>query len=234
MLLILTVALGIYVVLKPGYFRCLNISREAVELIAPNVYVSPEMPDDMRDSLLLYLEEARKRISNFFGEQQARPMVIAGHNLQAIRYFGAVNARTGLTHLAITGAYIVLEPEGINPDVLAHELCHAELMARIGWWSRTFQVPAWFDEGLAMLLDNRFPQAEEEWEMITHGGAYAPPLSSLATNRLFFENPNHVYLNYLTARHEVLQWYASRGQDGLLALCECLAAGRSFRQCYRK
>lgn len=202
-------------------------------MIAPNVYVTPQMPMEMRDTLLLHLQKAQKRITGFFGSQQARPLIIAGHDLQAIRYFGAVNARTGLTHLAVTGAYIVLEPDGINTDVLAHELCHAELMARVGWWSRTFEVPAWFDEGLAMLLDGRFPEAETEWQTFTQNGQYAPPLHTISSNRHFFGNPHHVYLNYLTARHEVNDWYATQQQHGLLTLCKCLSEGTPFQQCYR-
>lgn len=232
--LLLTAAVSIYVILKPGYFRCLNIRREGMEQIAPDVYVTPQMPALMRHSLLYHLQQANQRIVAFFGSRQARPVIIAGHDLSAIRYFGTAQARTGLTHLAITGAYIVLEPEGINTDVLTHELCHAELMARVGWRSRTFQVPAWFDEGLAMLLDERFPQAEQEWEILTHGGLSAPPLDMLATNRRFFGNPHHVYLNYLTARHEVKLWYEKNGQAGLLELCRCLAAGKPFERCYHR
>ncbi|MCS7019151.1 MAG: hypothetical protein NZM34_08595 [Bernardetiaceae bacterium] len=233
-LLLLLMAMGIYVVLQPGYFRCLNISRENMTMIAPRVYVTPQMPATMRDSLLYYLKQAQQRIIGFFGSQQANPIIIAGHDLWAIRYFGAVQARTGMTHLAPTGAYIVLAPEGINADVLAHELCHAELMARVGWWNRTFQVPAWFDEGLAMLLDNRFPNAETEWQAITQNGQYAPPLAELTTNRSFFSNPHHLYLNYLTARHEVEQWYSVHRQRGLQLLCKCLADGHSFHQCYKR
>ena len=230
--LLLLTAIGIYIVLKPGYFRCLNISREGMEMIAPKVYVTPQMPMEMRDTLLLHLQKASRRIDSFFGSKQAQPIVIAGHDLQAIRYFGAANARTGLTHLSITGAYIVLAPEGINTDVLAHELCHAELMARVGWWNRTFEIPAWFDEGLAMLLDKRFPLAEEEWQVFTQNGQHAPSLHTINSNRRFFGNPHHVYLNYLTARHEVQKWYDTHQQRGLLAFCQCLTAGKSFTKCY--
>lgn len=230
--LLLLLAAGIYALLRPGYFRCLNISRENMHMIAPNVYVTPQMPAAMRDSLLLHLERAKRRIVDFFDSQQANPLIIAGHDLQAIRYFGTAQARVGVTHLAVTGAYIVLEPEGINTDVLAHELCHAELMARVGWRNRTFKVPAWFDEGLAMLLDRRFPDAEAEWQILTQNGKYAPSLEELTTNRRFFGNPHHTYLNYLTARREVARWYATRRREGLLALCKCLSEGKDFEQCY--
>lgn len=228
----LIVALGIYAIIRPEYFRCLNVDSQKMKQIAPRIYVTPQMPTVLQDCLLTCLTTAQKRVEQFFGTQQAKPVIIAGHNIETIRYFGAPNARTGLTHLAITGAYIVLEPEGINSDVLAHELCHAELLERIGWCSRTFQLPAWFDEGLAMLVDYRFPHAEEEWHILTHNGTYAPDLQSLSTNREFFSNPHHTYLNYLTARHEVKQWYQERGQAGLLAFCRCMAAGNSFKYCY--
>jgi hypothetical protein len=84
-----------------------------------------------------------------------------------------------------------------------------------------------------MLMDGRFPEAEAEWQAFTQNGQYAPPLHSISSNRRFFDNPHHVYLNYLTARHEVHNWYITHRQQGLLTLCKCLSEGTAFEQCYR-
>ncbi|WP_332368176.1 hypothetical protein [Spirosoma telluris] len=45
-------------------------------------------------------------------------------------------------------SYLILGPDGNNTDVIAHELCHDELFARLGWWRVKRQIPQWFNEGL--------------------------------------------------------------------------------------
>ena len=40
--------------------------------------------------------------------------------------------------------------------MIAHELCHDELFARLGWWRVKRQIPQWFNEGLALMVDYRF------------------------------------------------------------------------------
>lgn len=40
------------------------------------------------------------------------------------------------------GAYIVLQDEGIDENILAHELCHTILYRNIGWYKKTFKIPA--------------------------------------------------------------------------------------------
>jgi len=52
-------------------------------------------------------------------------------------------------------AIMVIGPDGINLDVLSHEMCHTELYHRLGWWRKEMRIPTWFDEGLAMQLDYR-------------------------------------------------------------------------------
>ncbi len=51
------------------------------------------------------------------------------------------------------------------PDILLHEFSHVELHARVGLWGMlTGAIPAWFDEGLAVLVsqDQRYLDAENE------------------------------------------------------------------------
>ena len=60
-----------------------------------------------------------------------------------------------MTHYRPTAAISVFGPAGQTVDVLAHELAHAELLQRVGYFTMEFCVPAWFDEGLAVQFDER-------------------------------------------------------------------------------
>jgi hypothetical protein len=221
-----------FIWLYPGFFRCVFVDWQGLDQVVPRLYVNPEMSPAERAVLLHVRARARERVREFFGTLASDPVIIAGNNLAVIQEFGGARAQTGMTHLSPLGGYIVLEERGLNTDVLAHEMAHAELLARVGWYCRTFEVPTWFDEGLAMLVDHRFPEAEHEWARLTASGTQAPPLAQLNTPAGFFGNPAKVYLHYLTAKHEVAQWYAPRGRAGLLALIAGLRAGRPFAECY--
>lgn len=50
--------------------------------------------------------------------------------------------------------FVFVYPEGATPTIVAHELAHTELHARLGTSRRLLSqpVPTWFDEGLAVLL----------------------------------------------------------------------------------
>lgn len=97
------------------------------------------------------VDVARNRVRDFFGQAQARPWVICfrGRDL-------GLNVSHGAARFALLlPAIVVIGAEGQNANVLAHELAHAEIAARTGPLLRTYKIPTWFDEGLAMQLDHR-------------------------------------------------------------------------------
>jgi hypothetical protein len=56
--------------------------------------------------------------------------------------------------MAYLDLFVFVYPEGVTATILAHELAHAELHARLGTAHRLVSnpVPTWFDEGLAVLV----------------------------------------------------------------------------------
>ncbi len=67
--------------------------------------------------------------------------------------------------LSILGTHIVVGPSGINIDVLAHELSHVEIVARVGYWQWR-RISNRFDEGLAVQADYRYPLLSLEQDNI--------------------------------------------------------------------
>lgn len=45
----------------------------------------------------------------------------------------------------MTGTHVTLNMEQFSLDVTSHELMHAELAERLGYWARITRLPTWFD-----------------------------------------------------------------------------------------
>jgi hypothetical protein len=97
---------------------------------------------------------ARHRIGDFYGAPIATPVTIIAANAAEGRKFGLTDV-PGTAFISMTGTYVTLNMEQFGLDVTAHELMHAELAKRLGYWARITQLPTWFDEGVALQLDRR-------------------------------------------------------------------------------
>ncbi|TAH18011.1 MAG: hypothetical protein EAZ08_12480 [Cytophagales bacterium] len=224
-----------FFLLFPNLFYCQTVYFQEVDEILPNVYVSKKMKESDRKIFLTNYDSACKRIVNFFGSKEANSRMIVGSDGEVMQKFGnQQHGKAGMTHFTPVGTYIVIDKEGLNIDVISHELAHAELFARIGWKNRTFLIPTWFDEGIAMLLDNRFIEMEEEWQFITLNGKNTPNLGEISTPEAFFGNQQHIFTNYLTAKSEVQKWYARNGKEGLKKMIDCIDTQGNFKACYEK
>ena len=156
---------------------------------------------------------ARARVAEYLGSLRASPRIVASKDA------------TG-TYMTPFCDCIVLGPRGRNVDVISHELVHTELNARVGFLRRTFSIPTWFDEGMALHADLRPAYGEEAYQKATRNGQTAPRLRDLDTAKKVHASS---YVSYLTARHEFERWYAVKGRDGLLGLMDAVRGGRGFR-----
>jgi len=208
-----------------GIARCYLVKWSKLDNIAPNLYIDPGMPKSQRQVLLLSLADARARVAALYGEYTANPVIIAGHTMEVMRTYGSNSYnRAGRTYLTLATTFIILGPEGsLSTDVLSHELGHAEFSARIGYWNKN-EVPNWFDEGLAVQVDDRYSEAE--WRARTDNGRVAPALDQIGIMR------HDDWLGYATAKHEVRRWLDTVGQEGLWALLQAIRNGDEFQETY--
>lgn len=109
-------------------------------------------------------------------------------------------------------------------DVVAHEMAHAELAHRIGY-RRANQLPDWFEEGLALQVDERYTEAE--WLARTSDGATAPDLDEIGIIR------HDDWIGYATAKHEVSRWMGAVGQEGYLKFLQAVRQGEDFTLAYQ-
>ncbi len=210
----------------PSVVRCYLVKWSALDNIAPNVYVDPDMPESQGQTLLSSLADARERVAALYGECEAKPTIIAGHTMEVMKTYGGNSYnRAGRAYLTSVAAFSVLGPNGTrNLDILAHALGHAELDARIGHANKS-RVPNWFDEGLAVQFDDRYSEAE--WRARTDDGRTAPDVDEMDIIT------HDDWLGYATAGHEVRRWLDIVGQTGFFTLLEALKEGAEFQEMYR-
>ena len=189
-----------------------------------STYFAPSIPPSERTRLLLLLEEARQRVSQFYGPLRGRPQVIVS-DAESMGRFS--DTPTAVTHYRPNGAFMAIGPRGQSVDVMAHELAHAELYARVGYRKLVWCVPTWLDEGLAVQFDLRQTHAESAFQQRVAEGWPVPPLGQLANHAGFFAGPRSVVrFHYATARRAVGAWLRSRGHVEVVRQIEKLDCSR--------
>ena len=223
----------------PSIVRCMTVEWRDFDQVDEQVFVSPDSPPATRNLLRSLLDRGELRVAELWGGYQATPKVIYCHNETYFKQFGA--GSPGVAYLTPIGPYIVIGPRGLRTDVVSHELCHAELFSRIGWWNSEFEKPAWFDEGLAMQLDYRYANRSHsrffgfmiDWERRVGKGDKAFGLKNLTDREAFTSGDfRQTELAYVTSGMEVSRWLENVGREGLLHFTSMLHHGYSFEKAY--
>ena len=254
----LLIALPIgFLLLYPQVVRCLRVSRSddfravVVSKQGAPVYVSQTATARQQAQLRKHILTAYDRIGRFWGSKRGQAVLIYCPQQADYEQYCVGGEGAGCSlGTPWGGSYLVLGPDGNNADVIAHELCHDELFTRLGWWRVKRQIPQWFNEGLALMVDYRF-SSPAIWEHPDSTQALAPPideadampfvqrsvvkLSDLETTRDFFGGDYaDVMLAYQTAADEVARWLTTVGRAGVPALTNAIDAGRDFEDAYRE
>lgn len=253
--LLVLIALPIgFLLLNPQILRCVWIEKSGNFQAAQgmtNVYIGRSATPQQRFAFRTHVGQARSRIRRFWGSQQGRAILIYCPTQPDYEQYCAGGEGAGCSLGTPWGsAYLILGPDGNDVDVIAHELCHDELFARLGWWRVKRQIPQWFNEGLALMVDYRYShpaiwerpdQPETTFSRPDHEPTrpytHHPmlKLSELETTRDFFGSDyNHTMLAYQIAADEVARWLSRVGRRNVPALTTAVATGESFREAYQR
>ncbi|MFD2937044.1 hypothetical protein [Spirosoma flavum] len=253
--LLLLIALPIgFLWLYPQVLWCMRVSTSAdFKLLAGTgkVYVSRTATAKQQTQLRHHTQTALDRIRRFWGDRRGQATLIYCPAQADYERYCAGGEGAGCSVGTPWGtSYLVLGPDGNNTDVIAHELCHDELFTRLGWWRVKRQIPQWFNEGLALMVDYRFsnPSVWEQPDSLeqtspssSENASLSFPqrpmlkLADLETTREFFGgNYTHTLLAYQTAADEVARWLAVVGRAGVPALTDAISNGNEFGEMYRQ
>ncbi|TAE44861.1 MAG: hypothetical protein EAZ06_07095 [Cytophagales bacterium] len=225
---------------SPAWIKCYWISQSNFIEAGKNVYVSPLIPKKLIPVIQKKLKEATIRVKSFWGNKEAEPIIVFCANQNEFTYYGSQkNDVPALTHMTAMGAFIVVQLDGISVDILAHELTHAELLARLGWFVKSNEIPTWFDEGLALQLDFRYPfntferPSLQDYEDECRKYTVNLPITEYKTAQKFYGQGVSTHINYLFAGKEIRKWmHYHQEQKGLLWLISQLKKGKKFEIVY--
>ncbi|MCF6224785.1 MAG: hypothetical protein L3J22_00580 [Xanthomonadales bacterium] len=151
--LILVFILG--VISQRNVLACEFVEYLDYSEIAPNIFASSSFDSAQNKNILSVINLGKSRVDNAFGDTISSPIVIIAATEDDASTFGS-NAY-GSAILTPFGQCIIFGPKGQNIDVIAHEYTHAEVSFRLGWLTHYFNMPIWFNEGIALLVDYREP-----------------------------------------------------------------------------
>lgn len=195
------------------------------------LYFNSKAPEIKIDSVKSLIQLASQRVTAFWGQKTCDPAFIYCDTENDFNKYGSPFPVPALTHIKL-GARIVISNEGIDLDIIAHEMAHAEFYERIGFYNWTFKIPTWFDEGLAMQNDYRDYYSEDTLKVRSDNYKNMPDVKRLRTGKQFNETGTHdqVMLNYMAAKHEVKLWYTREKLDKLV---KDINAGKSFDEAFK-
>ncbi|MEZ4905571.1 MAG: hypothetical protein R2822_29320 [Spirosomataceae bacterium] len=233
-----------YYVLFPHVWHCQWIDFSDFKKINPRLYISTKIPQKYVHQADILVKEARHSIEQLWGESQGRGTVIICSTSEEYERYCHSSEGAGCSIGTPWGeSFIILNLDGLNVDVIAHEMCHDELFCRLGWWTTTRQIPQWFNEGLALMVDHRFVSStdsiqryidyQEACLSASKGGQTVLELKEISTMKGFFGgDESRVFLAYMTAATEVSRWLMKEGTNQIPYFIYRIKAGESFDDIY--
>jgi hypothetical protein len=207
----------------PGSTACALIEFSGLETLPDGTRIQTSSTNAERQAILEIQAQAKARIENIFGAPRAKPLMVLLNNPATVFTFKSNGY--GSTFFVGPRVCVIIGPKGMNVDVVAHELLHAELSERVGPWRRFSEIPAWFDEGIAMQVDFRSRydsnQAVDATELAS--------VQMLKTNDQFnVGNDEEITRHYARSKRAVAQWLEKIGRSNLYSRLERIRAGESL------
>ena len=206
----LVVILGIssigHALVMPQTTRCMFIDLYDFEKEG-QVYFRPEIDKEKRAQIHELIKQAEMRVETFWRGREATPKFIYTDSDEEYTKFGAPfpTPAAAVMHF---GSYVVINQNGVDLDIISHELSHVELFARIGMINRSFKIPVWFDEGLAMQVDHRSYYSIDTLQVLSNNFQDLPDVQQMQDYGTFGSGTREeVMMNYRTSKYVISKWY---------------------------
>ena len=229
LLIVIPISALAHFIIFPQQTRSILISYSSFKKDG-RLYFNNNTPQNKVDSVKQLIELAVNRVAGFWGQKTCNPKFIYCKSEADFKKYGSRYSVPALTHLKL-GAYIVISNEGIDLDIIAHEIAHAEFYERLGFYNWSFKIPRWFDEGLAMQNDNRNYYSEDTLRVKSDNFKNLPDIKKFKSGKQFNEEGTNeqIMLNFMTAKHEVKNWYTKEKLDKFI---KDINAGKSFDEAF--
>ncbi len=135
-------------------FWLLTIKYSDFNSIDKKIYMDPSLDESEHTEILDLLNQSKKRIIEKYGSFSATPTIVITGTTKTSRQYG-LGVFPGKAFTTPWEGYIVLNHQTIDINLLAHELMHTQMRDVLGYWAYQTKIPTWFDEGVAMQVDDR-------------------------------------------------------------------------------
>jgi hypothetical protein len=214
---VLTAAVVVTAIAFPSVAATVCPGCYGLERLRPGVYAEPGLPQDRRRRVSEVVEQANKRVSDFFGGRKSSPDLLVCLSDDCYRRIGGGRERG----IAVLNRAVMLSPRGVDPVIASHELTHVELHARLNG----AEVPQWFDEGLAVLVSDDPRYLAPAGDRCLLDSRQPLPVTLGEWLRAASADPRL----YAKAACQVSRWAGTNGgKEGLRTLVERLSAGQPF------
>ena len=195
------------------------------------VYFNVLTAQNKIDNLKSLINQASIRIDYFWGQKTSNPKFIYCDKHDDFEKYCYNPSVPAVTYSKL-GAVIVLSADAMDLDIIAHEFSHAEFYNRIGFYNWTFKIPTWFDEGLAMQNDYRDYYSDDTLKAKSDNFKNLPGIKNFKSGGQFLTGSHdQIMLNYMTAKHEVKNWYTKEKLDRFI---RDINSGKTFEEAFEQ
>jgi hypothetical protein len=228
--ILIPIAAFVHYIIFPQETRSILIDNSNLKKEG-SVYFNASTPHNKIDSLKLLINQATIRIDNFWGQKTSNPKFIYCDNQDDFKKYCVNLSAPAVTYLKL-GSVIVLSADAMDLDIIAHELSHAEFYQRIGFYKFNYKIPSWFKHGLAMQNDHRDYYSEDTLKFQSDNFKKLPKIKSFKSDGQFYAGSHQqIMLNYMTAKHEIKNWYTREKLDKFL---KDINSGKTFEVAFEK
>lgn len=194
-----------------------------------SLYYRQEVSLEKREELKQLIRLSEARVADFWGSKTAKPKYIYCESEEDLATFGSPALPVALTHMKL-GSYIIISDNGVDLDIISHEISHTELFERVGFFNRLKKIPTWFDEGLAMQVDHRTYYGLDTLKARTDNLRDLPDVTKMNSYPEFAAGGRQqLMINYATAKYEVSKWHS---KQKLHRFVQAINNGESFQEAY--
>ncbi len=189
----------------PQETRCIFISFSNFER-TKNLFYSKTTNSEQLQKLLALQKAAETKFKLFWGENAILDYkIIYCNNEKEYNKYG--NYGTPAATQRKLGAFVVLSSDGLDEQIMAHEISHTILYNKIGWYKTIHKIPTWFEEGLAMQVDDRERYAIDSVQINMEKGLVLPNIETIATGSQFYSGRSEtIRTNFITSKYVVHEW----------------------------
>ncbi|MEN0045420.1 MAG: hypothetical protein AAF806_00030 [Bacteroidota bacterium] len=225
---LLLIGISSFLLYHQKNIKCIFIASNGdFVTVEDHIFVSKDTPLTFQNELLSLINYSQKTLQNFWKTPIEIPTIIYCHSFEYFQKLGAKNTLA----LCRLGEYPVISPNGLDHEILTHEMCHAvtfELLEQ-NYFKYYTQLPAWLDEGIALQFNTMNEYQMEELEKYKR--LNINELKRLDRPRHFYSKDHQTTLeNYKMAKLEVAQFLQKNQIDELKNLLQI----NSKKQFYKK